>query len=74
MGKLFQLLSSIKVFVRFETDTTVPSIAKSCNCPQPCQQTTYDVKVSTALYPSEEAAAFLDGRFGRFGFSKQYVK
>ncbi|XP_034301154.2 acid-sensing ion channel 3 isoform X2 [Magallana gigas] len=55
----------------FQQNTTVPSIAKSCNCPQPCQQTTYDVKVSTALYPSEEAAAFLDGRFG---FSKQYVK
>lgn len=46
----------------FFTDTTFSSIPKPCYCPQPCQQTTYDVRVSYALFPSDETGSFMESR------------
>lgn len=55
----------------FFTDTTVSSIPKPCYCPQPCQQATYDVRVSYALFPSDETGSFMESRLG---VSKEYIK
>lgn len=48
----------------FFSDTTFSSIPKPCYCPQPWQQTTYDVRVSYALFPSEETGSFMESRLG----------
>ncbi|XP_052719382.1 acid-sensing ion channel 4-like [Crassostrea angulata] len=52
-------------------DTTFSSIPKPCYSPQPCQQTTYDVRVSYALFPSEETGSFMESRLG---VSTEYIR
>lgn len=50
-------MRKLSTSVFFFIDTTFSSIPKPCYCPQPCQQTTYDVRVSYALFLSDETGS-----------------
>ncbi|XP_061164547.1 acid-sensing ion channel 3-like [Saccostrea echinata] len=52
-----------------DQNTRRPDTFSSCDCPQPCRQTTYDAQMSYALYPTEDTATFLNKKLG---LSKEY--
>ncbi|XP_062609173.1 acid-sensing ion channel 1C-like [Saccostrea cucullata] len=48
----------------------------TCDCPEPCQQTTYNAQMSYAVYPTEDTANFMSKKMGlpKDYFSENFVE
>ncbi|XP_050416633.2 acid-sensing ion channel 4, partial [Patella vulgata] len=47
---------------------------KLCNCPTPCESTSYEVQLSTAYYPSEVMKYFIERAFNNSDLRKNYAE